>query len=401
MNTNPGITRNYHISDGDLALFANALTLAMTRDLTEQSVYGVTETSLDDFNDLINEFQAMPNDEVLKNDLSYSVELRELSRNTILNTMRSISARAKAVFGTNTSKYRSMSPGQLSLMTDSLLLIAASKVHDAALNNIAALAGEGVTTVYLTTFNSAIESFESAIKSVDDKKLLRDDGIEAKVLKGNELYSLIVKYCDYGKLLWTNVSPAKYNDYVIYESSGGSSSNLAAPTNLTIDVATMVFSWASVENADEYILETSVVGVEWEVIYSGPENFVMYVPETEGLNVYRVKGSNSIGSGMYSSMMSFNYHGLSAPDYISASITNASTGEVALNWGEVPLSTFYKLYVSSVALGAEAGEYVLVGQYDIASHTGTFALSQRHFFKVITGNIDEESIASDSVYVEL
>jgi len=35
MASDAGILRNYHLSDGDLALFANSLVLAMTRDLSE------------------------------------------------------------------------------------------------------------------------------------------------------------------------------------------------------------------------------------------------------------------------------------------------------------------------------------------------------------------------------
>ena len=407
MATNPGILRNYRITDGDLALFGNTLIIAMERDLPQQALYGVTSTSLDELRTLIDEFQALTGDEIYRTDLSYAVEQRDTDRNLILNTMRNISVRAKAVFGTNSAKYRSVSPGNISRLNDSDLLTAARQVCIAAENLSAALAGVGFTASMLTSFQTTIADYEIKIDEVAGKSLIRDDASEVKVLKGNELYKLIVKYCDFGKLMWSNVSPSKYNDYVIYESSGsggtGDGTVPAPPTNLTVDIETMVFTWDSVSAALNYKLFKSVVGIEWIEIYSGPDNFVHYVPEPEIIIHYKVVASNNIGDSPASVEMLYNFHvpPLPAPDYVSISVTNAGTGEVALNWGEVSQATYYKLYVSSVALGAEAGEYVLVGQYDIASHTGTFALSQKHFFKVIAGNIDEESIASDSVYVEL
>ncbi|MDT3738218.1 MAG: hypothetical protein RO257_01815 [Candidatus Kapabacteria bacterium] len=401
MATNPELKRNYHISDGELAVFANGLTTAITRDLTQQQVYGVTTTSLDDFNDLINEFQALPGDDVLRNNLSYSVELRETSRNSILNTMRSISLRAKAVFGANNATYRSLSPGNISQLPDSNLLIVAGQVHDAALLHVAELTAEGVTTVYLTNFKSDIESFELAIKSVLDHRLLRDDGIEAKILKGNELYALIVKYCDYGKLIWSNSSPAKYNDYVIYDSF--SPGSLTAPENLSVDVATMTFTWSSVENSTSYQLLTSIAGVEWVEIYAGPDNFVNYVPPSSGLAMYKVKARSSSGYGPESAVMYYNYQPvIAAPGYISLTVVNAQSGAIAINWEEVSGGEFYRLYRSQVALGsAVAGEYTLVGEYTTASYSGTFPTGYRYWFQVFAGNSELLSTASDAVYVDM
>jgi len=97
MADNSGILRDYRISDGDLALFSNSLVLAMTRDLAELGLYSVTNLKIDELNTLIDEFQAMPDNEILRTDLSYAIELRDLNKNAVLNTMRSIAVRAKAV----------------------------------------------------------------------------------------------------------------------------------------------------------------------------------------------------------------------------------------------------------------------------------------------------------------
>lgn len=191
---------------------------------------------------------------------------------------------------------------------------------------------------------------------------------------------------------------------MVNPSPGGNSGPVpVAPTNLTVDVATMVFSWDPIlENTTSYILQTSIAGVEWETIYSGTDNFVTYVPPTTGLKMYRALGRNQNGLGIASGVMQYNYHGLPAPDYISLSVVNATTGVVALNWGEVSGATRYQLFSSEVATGSPApGEYTLVGEYAIASYSGTFNLGFRHWFYAIAGDIENLSLPSDAVYVDL
>jgi hypothetical protein len=92
---------------------------------------------------------------------------------------------------------------------------------------------------------------------------------------------------------------------------------------------------------------------------------------------------------------------LPAPGYIAASIVDPITGAIALNWEEVSGATYYKLFKSSVSLGSEPAEFILVGQYEIASYSGTETLSFRYYYRVIAGNLERESVASDAVYLDL
>ena len=219
------IQREYRLSDGELALFANAVAIAMRRDILQFNMYGVTVSQIDEMIAMSDNFQAFPNDEILRADLSYAVEQRDAVRNIVLITMRSISVRAKIVFGDNTAKFRSMNTGNISQMSDSNLLIAARQVHSAAESNISALASEGITVGYLTDFIDNVQLFENAIAEIANKRILRDESSEHKVKTGNQLYHLVTKYCNYGKNIFENSSPAKYNDYIIYSSSNGNKSS--------------------------------------------------------------------------------------------------------------------------------------------------------------------------------
>jgi hypothetical protein len=304
MAGNSGILRDYRISDGDLALFANSLVLAMTRDLSELGAYSVTIIKIDDLSTLIDDFQTLPDDEILRTDLSFAVELRDMNKNAVLNTMRSIAVRAKAVFGENSAKYRSMTPGNLSQMTDSKLLIAARQVHLAAANNSVPLAAEGVTAPYLTAFSAAIDAFETSITGVSDKKIVRDDSTEAKILKGNELYALVVKYCDYGKTVWNGVSPAKYNDYIIYTVL--SPGSLTAPINLAYNASVPEITWDVVENATSYeVVEKPTGPIEdWFVIYSGIDT-ILYHADPPGNWSVKIRARNANGFGDWSAVLDY------------------------------------------------------------------------------------------------
>ena len=400
------VSREFAMSYADLIEVCDNFHSCITRDAAEMSVYGVTPLATAAFKTKINEFLAFPTDAILTYDMMSATQHRNTLANNLRIMARTFGVRAKIAFADNTGRYERFVLDDLSHATDGNLLVFCEMVAHEAAKYLVEFEPLGMSQQTIDDFVTATNEFRLAMIAQDDAVMLRDETANLRMKKANELYKLLVNYSNMGKNIWYEVNEALYNDYIIYDytgsnSTGGVSTVPAAPENLSVDINTMIYSWSNVPNTQNYTLEKSAVGIEWEIIYTGPDNFVMYVPENEGINLYRVKGSNVIGSGLYSSLMSFNYHGLPAPDYVSIAVTNAVTGEVALNWGEVPLSTFYKLFVSSVALGAEAGEYVLVGQYDIASHTGIFALSQRHFFKVIAGNIDEESIASDSVFVEL
>jgi hypothetical protein len=398
MASDAGILRNYHLTDGELALFANSLVLAMTRDLAELGTYSVTIMKIDDLSTLIDEFQAMPDDEILRTDLSFAAELRDMNKNAVLNPMRSIAVRAKAVFGENSAKYRSMNPGNLSQMTDSKLLIAARQVHLAADNNSVPLAVEGITAPYLSSFSAAIDAFEASITGVSNKKIVRDDSSEGKVLKGNVLYSLVVKYCDYGKTVWDGVSPAKYNDYIIY--TAPSPGSLSVPSGLSFDIATKTLSWHAVQNATSYSLESSEDGVDFAVIYNGSDVNFIYEP-IEGWMYYRVRARNDNGFSNYSSVLKQGYYiNLPAPVNLAASIAAGTYTTINLIWDEVPSATNYKIYRSSVALWQPAGTFNYINQVSTNAFTEVVMQANRNYYHISCENSIQTSPLSEDFFID-
>lgn len=210
------LRKNTIISYSSLPLLANQIAIAMRRDLVELSEYAITEAKIDEMIALADSFQEIPNDTFFRFDWSFAVENKKKLRNEISDIIRSLSLRAKIVFGANTSKFRSFQIDYISKNSDIELLNNARQLHSIATENILLLESEGVTPAYLDSFLAKITDFEKAIDEADNRKKTRDFSTEHRTLVANQLYSLIRKYCNYGKIIFKNISPAKYNDYLVF-----------------------------------------------------------------------------------------------------------------------------------------------------------------------------------------
>lgn len=210
------LRKNTIISYSSLPLLANQIAIAMRRDLVELSEYAITEAKIDEMIALADSFQEIPNDTFFRFDWSFAVENKKKLRNEISDIIRSLSLRAKIVFGANTSKFRSFQIDYISKNSDIELLNNARQLHSVATENILLLESEGVTPAYLDSFLAKITDFEKAIDEAENRKKTRDFSTEHRTLVANQLYSLIRKYCNYGKIIFKNISPAKYNDYLVF-----------------------------------------------------------------------------------------------------------------------------------------------------------------------------------------
>ena len=397
MPTNAIISRDYRITDGELALFANQVANAMRRDITELTDYGVTEANINALVALVDDFQELPNDVLLRTDVSYSVEQKNALRETLSNTMRSLSVRAKVVFGENTAKYRSLSPGAISQLSDSDLLIAARQVHSAATTNLAGLAQEGVTADYLDDFSENIESFETAVDDVGNKETLRDGATENRILIGNQIYALVNKYCSYGKVIFEKTSPARYNDYIIYQKEAG---GLSAPANFRYDFIGKTFWWDVVSHATSYQLEKNE-GESYVEIYAGSDTSYQYNPP-DGQGFYRVRARNMNGFGPATEDLEQWYFAVLPPaSNLVINDSEMNPGQYNLTWDAVPTATEYSVYRSVVENGQPAADYTLQGKTAEASFVISVESGKRNYFRVNTKNLSQYAVPSAAVWVEI
>ncbi|MDT3741241.1 MAG: fibronectin type III domain-containing protein [Candidatus Kapabacteria bacterium] len=393
--------RNYRMTDAELGMFVSNLCITLTRDLTDLTVFGVTAPKIAALKALGDAFEVFTSDSVALANIIGATEAKNTTVESLKEGIRNMALRCQIKWGAKSHQEKSLDITGLNDLNNKELLFVARRVHGQMTLFLPDLADLGLTEAVLDEYLDLIELSETKLNEQATQINTRDIMTKNRILKGNELYTEAVNYCNIGKRVYAMTDPAKYNDYIIYDSF--SAGSLTSPENLTVDVITMIFTWDAVENATSYQLETSIVGTDWEEIYSGEENFVNYVPPVEGLRQYRVRARNSSGYGPSSVVMYYNYVAiLPAPGYISLSVINATTGAIALNWEEVATAEFYRLYHSQVALNApDPGEYTMLGEFTVASYSGNVNTGYRHWFQVVSGNSEKLSVASDAVYVDM
>jgi hypothetical protein len=91
------------------------------------------------------------------------------------------------------------------------------------------LAKKGLTQTMLDTITGICNDFENLIIDmkikIGDRDIQQEDRIEA----ANIIYNTLVSYTNTGQSIWTTSNVAKYNDYVLYNTTTGD-----APVNPVI-----------------------------------------------------------------------------------------------------------------------------------------------------------------------
>ena len=391
--------RKYSLSHNDLIEFTYKLAYAVRRDLSYFAEFNVTETDVAAMMTICEEFEALPADDSFRNEIGALLELKETMRASLYKQSRTITIRAKVAFGEHSSKYKALSGGNLTSLHDLDLVSSLKYQSSQAKANLTALQKEGLTQEFLTAFDAAIALFESKMFDMKTKTIDREDATETRTNKANKLYECILRFCDYGKIIFEDISPAKYNEYVIYAPP---SSVLSAPANLEFRYEKTTFVWDGVKRATHYVLEGSTDGISFIEIYNGSELFASVEPLKEGWSYYRVRAGNANGYGPYSKVLKAGYYKvLPPPSIIKARLIEGTENMVEITWDEVPSSTIYKIYTSIVPIGQPANSYILMTKVTDTKYSATVEKGKRHYFSLTAESHVQWSERSASIYIDV
>jgi len=221
MSTKPESIRNYNFSDGLLVRLCRNTVNNVTRDIVDFNDRGVTSTTVTDFENMTQEFDDIPTDEELLGDVSDKTEIKDALAENLRVSIRTVRTMASNKWGVNHAKYRTYGFNDMSTMTDNDLHRLGKRVARVGTAQMADLAGEGLTTAKITAINSINTHFDSSIDDMDDSVEIRDIATQNRSDKGNVAYSELVRFCNIGKDLFEASDEAKFNDYVIYNTPGG------------------------------------------------------------------------------------------------------------------------------------------------------------------------------------
>lgn len=254
--------REYNMTNFELCGLVTTMVSFMTRDATQFTARGVTVLMRTAYETLGNAFEIFPSDEEYKGLVTIEVDAKDALRSAIILKVQKISGYLDQKWGIGSGEYKRLAIGGIQTMKELEFVFRAREVARIAAEYLADLTPLGLTQAEIDALEDDAQSFEDKIKSVSDAKSLREVKARERTTKGNELYSYAVAYAKVGKLIWENVDSAKYNDYVIYETSHP---GLPKPQNVaaawTPGDLTITLSWDLVLGATKYEVFYSIVNL--------------------------------------------------------------------------------------------------------------------------------------------
>ena len=393
------IQRDYRMADADLSMFASNLIATVNADIADFAEFGIDAAKMTAFTALCNQFESLPTDNSIIGDVMEASYLRDEQRNLLLDQMHKLAGRVEAKWGADSFQYRKLDFSQPSRLTDNLLAQTGRVMHLQLSGYLTQLSEFGLTQALLDDFLAQIETFEIKKNNQSLVDAMRREKTFERIKMGNEVYEMVVRLCNFGKMLYEKKNPAKYQSFIIYTPSAG---GLKPPTNLAYRPGDFVISWSPVENATSYELEYSPDGAAWTVAYSGSDDAVQYIPAVEGWAYFRCRARNSNGYGEFSEVLKAGYYQqIPPPSNVKAKIEEHTENGLLLTWDEVPSATVYKIYTSVVPIGSPSNSFVFLGKPKENNYSCEIERGKRHYFQLTAENSAQWSQRSEAIYLDV
>lgn len=209
--------RLYNFSDGTLVQLSDAVRGFLNRDLAELSGYAIDAATLTAMQALRTAFSATSTDVTQVAIVKGLTSAKDAARDAAETILRNLKIKVQGKVGIDPAIVESLGIGNISKETDSDLVRVGENAVIRATALLADLSGTGVDAPYLASVTAILNTFDNAIDAQRQGEASRELVTNDRILKGNALYTEIVRLCDFGKDRYYSTNEAKYNDYVIYE----------------------------------------------------------------------------------------------------------------------------------------------------------------------------------------
>ena len=224
------VKRKYSFADSWLIKLSNNIRQFILRDITEFAGYNVDAAAMTTFGNETNDFEEFETDEEFAGVQSEATEVKDAAAEEVRVGIREIMTRVESKNKPNTGRYRRFGVKGLDDMDDSSLLGCGRRVVRVATTVLADYTDVGLTAAIVTDLATKCQTLEDKLDVQADAIADRDIATEDRIEMGNALYEKLMNYCSFGQQIWVATDEAKYNDYVIYTSSG----KLAKPIEGTL-----------------------------------------------------------------------------------------------------------------------------------------------------------------------
>lgn len=242
MLRDPIAIRRYNFTDAELKQVGDRILQIINRDIIEFTDYGFTPAKKAEYETALSVFANIDTDDFLASRKMVATTAKNNKRAVLETILRRVTTMAKLCFKGDLAKLKAFGELALAHQTDDSLVRTARTAESSSIFYAAELLTEGITAQHIQTLKAAREAFDEAIDLQNEAISNRDIATALRIAKGNELYELIGKYSEIGKLIWIETSEPKHNDYLLYNSpktdskandSGTTSTNTT--TNNTIN----------------------------------------------------------------------------------------------------------------------------------------------------------------------
>ena len=218
------VIRLYNFSDAKLIDIGNEKVAFMRRDIAAFADYGITEVQFSELKTKIIQFSNLITDIETSNEQVQITEQKDVKAEELRVAIRNVMTRVAQKYGTSSARYANYGTSTLSKQSDADLLVTAKRVVRVGTTNLNDLASEGLQQSHLDTITQLNNEFDALLieqkLKIGERDILQEDRVE----DGNEIYSLLIKYTQTGQDIWETSDVAKYNDYVVYNTSSGEES---------------------------------------------------------------------------------------------------------------------------------------------------------------------------------
>ena len=214
------VKRVYHFADSWLIELSNRTKTFITRDISEFAGFNVDAAAVTTFDGEINAFEAFETDEEFAGLQSEATEAKDSAMDTVKSDIRNIMTRVESKHKPKTARYRRFGTKDLNEMYNGQVLSCGRRVARVATAVLADYTDVGLTAGIITALETKCQTLEDRIDDQANAIADRDIATEDRIEMGNALYEKMMNYCSFGQQIWVETDEAKYNDYVIYTSSG-------------------------------------------------------------------------------------------------------------------------------------------------------------------------------------
>lgn len=224
MTTEKILTRTYNLTDSLLKQTADGIVINIDRDMDDFTDRGITQERIDAFIDNITVFDGLPYDDISLGNVIIATQDKEAKGEKLKKAIRSIRMVAENAYGTADGNYRVYHFDRLNNQPDDVVHRLARSVAEVASQQLVAnpeIVAEGLTQTMITNVLTCDVAFDAAIDNQTKVMRKRDTDAQARIKSGNIVFKEMRKLCNVGKDLYYDDDPARYNDYIIYNTSDG------------------------------------------------------------------------------------------------------------------------------------------------------------------------------------